>query len=386
MELPKVAIIYLTYNGKDSYRDITRCLQSIEKITYPLDQVELICVENPSPHGASWPFIGSEWGPKSGNQFPHLTIVKNPKDVGYAGANNVGIAEAKKRGCSYAFLLNQDADVDPNFLTAAVARAEQDEKVMFVQSLVLLGQDKQLVNSVGNRLHFLGYGYAGGFGWTHEQAKAFFVQEQKENPDLEVPYFSGAAVLVRLSMTDEIGLFDSDFYMYHEDVDASLNARVHGYKSVVAPESIIYHYYEFSKSIKKFYWMERNRLIVLLTYYKLPTLLLITVPFFGVELVSFLLAIKSGWWKEKIRAWLFFFKPSSLAWIWRRRRQAQSTRLITDRELLKRAESTILFQKNPVIANTDHAILNDVRSSIVTRVGNPLMQKMWAVIYTLIHW
>jgi GT2 family glycosyltransferase len=339
MTLPKVAISYLTYNGKDSYVDITRCFKSIQQLDYPLDRVEIICVENPSPHGASWPFIEKEWGPLAGNAFPKLTIEKNAKDLGFSGAENVGMRIAAEHGCDYVFLLNQDADVDPGFLKAAVQRAEADPKVMFVQSLLLLGQDKNRVNSIGNRYHYLGHGYAGGYGWTKERALAWLEREKSTNPDLEVPYFSGAAVLVRIAMAKRIGLFDTPFYMYHEDVDASFNARVHGWKTVIEPSSVVYHYYAFSRSIKKFYWMERNRLLVNLSYYKLPTLVLLAFPFFGVEVASLFFSMRSGWWREKLRSWAFFLRPSTWRWVWTRRRRIMRERVIGDRAFLKWAES-----------------------------------------------
>jgi len=383
---PKVAIIYLTYNGKESYTDITRCFKSIQNLDYPRDRFEVICVENPSAHGASWPFIEKEWMPLVGTSFPQITIHKNEKDLGYSGANNVGLQIAIEHGCDYVFLLNQDADVDSHFLTAAVERAERDARVMFVQSLVLLGQEKNLVNSVGNRYHFLGYGYAGGYRWTTDQAKSFFEQEKRSNPDLEVPTFSGAAVLVRVAMAKQIGLFDAPFYMYHEDIDATFNARIHGWKSVVEPTSIVYHYYEFSKSIKKFYWMERNRFMVNLTYYKLPTLILIAPAFFGVELISLLFAAKSGWLKEKLRSWGFYWKLSTWQWVWARRQRIQRERTISDRKFLKICESKILFQEATAGSANDHTITRDVNGSIVQRVANPLMTLYWKVIYSLICW
>ncbi len=382
---PRVAIIYLTYNGSDSYTDITRCFKSIQAINYPLEHVEVICVENPSAHGASWPFIEKEWLPLAGTSFPKLTIEKNQRDLGYAGANNVGIKIAMDHGCDYAFLLNQDADVHPDFLRAAVDRAESDPTIGFVQSLVMLGQDKERANSVGNKYHYLGYGYAGGYRWTTKQVHTFFETERQSNPDLIVPTFSGAAVLVRTSMVKEIGLFDSPFYMYHEDIDATFNARIHGWKSVVEPKSIVYHYYAFSKSIKKFYWMERNRFMVLLTYYKFPTLLLMAIPFFGIECISLVFAIKSGWWREKLRAWAFYWQPSTWVWVSQRRHKAQVERKISDREFLKWAESKILFQQHDADA-TDTGITNDVNGTIVTRIANPLMTAVWKVIYTCIRW
>lgn len=373
---PKAAIIYLTYHGKDSYEDITRCFRSLKNIDYPLDRLELICVENPSTHGASWPFIEKEWKPLSERgEFPRLTLIRNREDGGYSGANVVGMKEAARLGCAYAFLLNQDADVDPKFLRAAVERAERDQKVGFVQSLILLGNDRDRVNSVGNRYHFLGFGYAGGYSWTKTRALDFLEKEKAAgNRDLEVPTFSGAAVLVRVAMAEEIGLFDPRFYMYHEDIDAAFNGRIHGWKSVIEPSSVVYHYYQFAKSIRKFYWMERNRFVVNLTYYKAATLLLLLLPFLAVELISFAFSVRSGWWREKLKAWGFFLKPSAWAWVLARRRKAQGARLITDREFFRWAEARILFQEG------------DASGSFMTRVANPLMDAAWRILYFLIRW
>lgn len=385
--LPKVAIIYLTYHGKESYTDITRCFRSIRNVNYPREQTEIICVENPSPHGASWPFIEKEWMPLSGKDFPKLTLHQNKKDLGYSGANNVGLEIAKQHGCEYVFLLNQDADIDPNFLLNAVNRAEKDSTVMFVQSLVLLGQERHRVNSIGNRYHFLGFGYAGGHGWTVEDAQRWIETEQKTNPDLIVPYFSGAAVLVRVSMAATIGLFDTPYYMYHEDVDATFNARIHGWKSVLEPTSIVYHYYAFSKSIKKFYWMERNRFMTNLTYYKFPTLALLAPIFFAVESASFLFAIKGGWWREKLRSWGFFWKPSTWMWVWKRRRRVMRERRISDREFLKWCESRILFQEDaPGESDGQTSLKKDMGSSLVQDVANPSLSLVWRVCYFLIRW
>ena len=386
MPVPKVGIIYPTYNGKDSHTDIMRCFKSLEQLNYPLDRVIIYCVENPSAHGASWPFIEAEWSQKSGQSFPAIKIIKNPVDVGYSGANNVGLQAAIADDCDYVYLLNQDTDVHPDFLKAVVDRAESDTSIMFVQSLLLLGQNKNIVNSFGNRHHFLGFSYAGGFGLTINQAEQFFADERKTNPDLEIPYFSGAAVLVRVAHAKIIGLFDTPFYMYHEDVDATFNARIHGYKTVIEPKSIVYHYYEFSRSIKKFYWMERNRFITLLTYYKLPTLFLIAWPFVCVETVSLVMSIKSGWWREKLRAWAFFFKLSTWQWVLARRRKAQTERLITDRAFLKHATGEILFQDTPQTDATKSEILTDVRGSIVTKIGNPILKMIWKITYWLIRW
>jgi GT2 family glycosyltransferase len=384
---PKIGIIYLTYNTKNSAEEIPRCFRSLQKMSYPLDRVELICVENQSPHGASWPMIERDWLPEVGKTLPNITIKKNQDDVGYAGANNVGIGIAIELGCEYVFLLNQDTEVESDFLEAAVARAEADEKIGYVQSLVLLGQEKNRVNSVGNRYHFLGYGYAGGYRWTRERAEQFFTEQRVTNPELQLMTWSGCAVLVRVSMARQIGLFDGRFYMYHEDMDASFNGKIHGWKSVIEPKSVVYHYYQFSKSIKKFYWMERNRFVFILSYYKVPTLALIAFPLFCVETLSFLLAIRGGWWREKARSWGYFFRLDSWRWVTTRRRKIQAERQISDRVLLRQAVGDILFQdESQTDSQDDGGIKKDVNSRIVTRVGNPILRTLWKVIYSCIRW
>jgi GT2 family glycosyltransferase len=380
---PKVAVIYLTYNTKDSAVEIPRCMTSLEKVRYPLDRWEIICVENPSSHGASWPFIQSDWVPKAGKTLPLITIEKNQADKGYAGANNVGLEIAKAHGCEYVFLLNQDTEVDPDFLRNAVARAEADPAVGLVQSFVLLGQTKDRVNSYGNAYHFLGYGFARGNHELLTRVEADIVRERVANPDLIVPTATGAALLVRLAMVEQTGLFDGRFYMYHEDMDLSFQARLQGWKVVIDPSSVVYHYYVFSKSIKKFYWMERNRFVFLLSYYKLATLLLILPMFVAVELGSFLLAIRGGWWREKARAWGFFFFPSTWAWVSQRRRTIQVLRRMSDRDLLKYAGASILFQDG---GEDEARIREDINGGLVTRIANPLMNLYWKIVYGLIRW
>lgn len=380
---PKVGIIYLTYNTKNSAVEIPRCLASLEKMRYPLDRVELICVENQSTHGKSWPMIERDWLPKAGKTLPRITNKENTDDVGYAGGNNVGFEIAKSLDCDYVFLLNQDTEVDPDFLVMAVERAERDPKVGFVQSLVMLGDHRDEANSVGNCYHFLGYGYAGGHHWKIDRVNKYFQERSIKNPDLEVGTWSGCAVLGRVSMLKQIGLFDGRFYMYHEDIDATINSRVHGWKSVIEPKSMVYHYYQFSKSIKKFYWMERNRYIFLLTYYKIPTLLLIALPMLGVEIVTFLLALKGGWWREKARAWGYLFRADTWKWIHTRRTRIQKERIINDRQLLSIATGEILFQGE---GEDEGGIQKDVKSGLVTSVGNPIMRVVWRMIYTCIRW
>lgn len=323
---PKVAVIYLSYYRPTSPMDIGRCFASLEQVDYPQDRWRIIDVENPSRHGSSQPLLKADWLPKAGKTLPEIELHENEKDVGYAGANVVGYEYAKAWGADYVFLLNQDTSVDPNFLTEVVAYAEAHPGEAVIQSRLMLQQEPTHLNSRGNAMQVFGFGYTLGEGQTVEEAAKS-----------KTPVFcaSGAAVLVRLSAVEKMGgLFDPRYYMYHEDTDLSWRARLAGFGIGYADKSVVFHRYEFSRSMGKFYWMERNRWVVVLSNYRLGTILVLIGPMLALELATFLFAAKSGWWKEKLKAWGFLFAPSTWAWIAERRALQKRIRRVSDASLL----------------------------------------------------
>lgn len=333
---PNVALIYLSYNTPSSEEDIGRCFRSLEQVDYPKDRWRIIIVENPSSNGASIPFIRRDWMPKAGVTLPEISIIANEKDVGYAGANVVGWNEAKKFGVDYLYLLNQDTAVDPGFLREAAAYAEAHPNAAIVQSRLMLQQAPDKLNSCGNALQMFGFGFARGNGKTLEEAT-------KNTTPLF--YASGAAVLLRMSALEKIGLYEPDYYMYHEDTDLSWRARLAGFDIGYAEKSVVYHHYEFSRSIKKFYWMERNRHVTNLVNYHPATLALLFPAMIFIELVMWAYAFKSGWWKEKMRSVMFFFCPSSWSWIVKRKKFVNAFRVKKDQEIMEYMTSRIEDQE-----------------------------------------
>lgn len=369
---PKVGIIYLTYPTPNWERDIDRCLESMEKINYPKDRLELICVESKGKLPPVRPWFEERWMPKSGKALPRISYIFNDAWIGFAGNNNLGVEKAKELGCDYVHLTNEDTDVDPDYILHAVERAEQDSSVAYVQSFILLGEKRDQVNTVGNAFHYLGFGYSNGYLWTKDRALQFFDHERRTNPDLEIGYASGAAVLCRLSALDDAGLFDEKLFLYHEDTDASLYARMRGLKTVVEPRSIVYHYYEFGKSKMNFYWMERNRYVLMFSYYRLWTLFLflpiMALTDFGVLLFS----LKNGWFDMKRKVYAEWCTGDFWRWVRARRKRIAHVRTISDRAFLRHAVTDIAFQEV------------GVKNPLLTYVGNPLFAVYWAVIRRLI--
>lgn len=186
-------------------------------------------------------------------------------------------------------------------------------------------------------------------------------------------YASGAGVLIRAKVLEEIGgLFDPSYFMYHEDVDLAWRARLTGYNVMLAPDSVIFHRYEFSKSIKKFYWMERNRHLTNLVCYRWRTLLLLMPVYLVMELGTLVFALKSGWGKEKMHSWAHFLKPSTWRWIGARRRLIQRSRKKSDHEMLGFMTGMIVNQ--------------EVEQPILTHVVNPVCRIYLFLLRTLVRW
>lgn len=357
--LPKVGIIYLAFPTKQWQRDINRAMQSFEALDYTRDAVELIIVEpeKTSPRIKDW--FMETWGARPA--LPRVHYVMNTgENIGFAQNNNVGFEKAKQLGCKYVHLTNQDADVDPDYLKYAVLCAERDQMIGAVQSLILLGEDRDRINSSGNAFHILGFGYSQGYKDHRETVEKDTVHD--------IAYASGAAVLVRVSALNERPLFDEKLFMYHEDTDLSLDLRSRGYRIVIESRSIVWHYYEFAKNKINYYWMERNRWVLILSYYRLWTLLLLMPIAILMEVGLILFSIKSGWFDMKWKQMREWGSLSFWRWLLARRKIIQHSRALGDRDLLKLAVSDIRFQEE------------SVRNPILDYLGNPFMKAYWSIV------
>lgn len=371
---PKVGIIYLTYPTAEWERDIDRCLESLEKVNYPKDRLELICVESKGKLPPVKPWFEEKWMPKSGKELPRITYIFNDEWIGFSGNNNLGYVKAKELGCDYVHLTNEDTDVDPDYILRAVECAERDPKIAYVQSLILLGDQRDKVNTSGNVFHYLGFGYSNGYRWTKDKAIAELTRERETNPELEIGYASGAGVLGRVTAIEACGgLFDEKFFSYHEDTDAAMQARIRGWKTVIEPTSIIYHYYtlvkayQFAQNKNNYYWMERNRYVLVFSYYRLWTLFVLAPMFLVMDAAILLFSFKRGWYKNKLKIYGEWFSSEYWRWIRERRQRIQRERSISDRELLRLVWPTIDFQEE------------NVKNPVLTHIGNPILRFYWSI-------
>lgn len=345
----------LTYRTQGIEAELNGLFASLAKVQAPEGGWAIVIIDNPSPLGNLAEYLQANVMPLVGKGLPDVTIHHNEKNTGFAGGHNDGYVVSQKYHPEFIFLLNQDAHVAPDVLVEAVKMARKNANAAIVQSRIMLAQDERQFNSCGNAMHFLGLGYSLGYKDVYEPGST--VEEQRHG--LPMFYASGAAVLLRVSALEKIGgMFESSYFMYHEDLDVSWRARLAGFDVEYAEASVMYHHYEFSRSVQKFYWMERNRHLTNLTNYEVGTLVLMAPAMLVMELATFVFAVKSGWWREKLRSWAFFFKKSTWDYILERRRLIRSLRVKGDGEILRYTVGIVTAQ--------------EVRNPLVTYVMNPV--------------
>jgi len=345
----KIAIIILSYNGSKYFPDLFKSLRE-----QTLQPSEVVIVDNNSSDD-SVEYIRQN--------FKEATLIVSKKNTGFAGGNNIGIKEAFKNNPDYIFMLNQDTVCDKKCLEILAQQASSIDNLFACQPLIMCWPKKNLIQTSGNKMHFLGFGYSGDY-------KINLNNEVIERLDRNPFYLSGAAMFIDVNALNKIGLLDEDFFLYHEDTDICLRAKFLGYKLKLIPEAIIYHKYTEAISKNRWFWSERNRLLSLLKFYKLPTLILLFPFWFLMELGILAYSLMDGWFFTKIKS--FFASLSQVSKILKKRYKIQKTRQISDREFIKQIDTRFDF------AGFEHPLIK--------YVVNPVFGFCWKIIRIFIFW
>ena len=364
MNYHKIAIIYLSFHCEPYIDDV---VSALKKITYPKDKLEFVIVDNPHPdYGSSIRFIEDTVMPLSGKEIPHVTLLAQKENLGFAGGNNEGIKLALANGFDYVYLHNNDGFMAANSLEPIITAMENDKTIGAAQSLMLLHPETEFVNSAGNAFQYLGFGFCGEYRLP--------LRDLNVPPVKEIAYASGAAIMMRADLLKQYGLWDSDFFLYHEDLEYSFRLRAVGYKIALIRDSVFYHKYQFGRSISKFYWMERNRYGTMLMFFRWPTLFLLAPMAIVLEIGLWLFAFKGGWTKERIKVYQYWLKPSSWKLWLGKRKHIQNIRKVNDKELFKNSVSGIYFQEK------------SMENPALKLVGNPMMKGYFYFIKLLVRW
>jgi len=226
--LMRLSIIIVSWNVKE---DVLDCLRSIRQHPLP-EPFEVLLVDNASTDGTERAVR---------EEFPEVSVIANGRNMGFATANNQALIVAKGE---YLLLLNPDTIVHPNALDLLVRFMDSHEDVGACGPR-LLNSDGTTQSSVRRFPSFRAALYRhSAFRYLRLFRGAyarFLMKDFGHETQIEVDVVKGAALMVRRSVLEEIGLMDEDFFMYYEEADLCYRIKEALWRIVFLPEALITH-------------------------------------------------------------------------------------------------------------------------------------------------
>jgi len=169
-------------------------------------------------------------------EFPAVKLVCAPRNLGFARANNLGAKEAEGE---WLLLLNSDARLKPDTLTAAVDWMRQHPECG-VCGGQLLDLDGTPQNSIANApslaTELLNKSLLRRIFPTRFPGK-----ENRGREPLEVESVIGAFMLIRRVVWLDLGGLDERYFFFLEETDFCVQARQHGWKVYHLPQVEVWH-------------------------------------------------------------------------------------------------------------------------------------------------
>jgi len=236
--LPLVSIVTVNYNQAAVTCEM---LESLSRITYP--NIEVLVVDNGS--SVDDPIMIKE-------KFPQVTLIENHENLGFAGANNIGI---ERSSGPYILLLNNDTEVTEGFLEPLVDKMKSDPLIGAVSPKIRYYYASDTIQYAG--LTPIN-------SYTVRSRAIGFSETDKGQHDTDTltAYAHGAAMMISREIVRKIGLMSTAFFLYYEELDWGFRLRKAGYKIYYVHNSLVYHKESVSigkQSPLKTYYLNRSR-------------------------------------------------------------------------------------------------------------------------------
>jgi GT2 family glycosyltransferase len=217
----KVAIVILNYNGQPL----------LEKF-----------IPNVIRYSTGYPIFVADNGSTDDsvtflqNYFPQVTVIRLEKNEGFCKGYNLALQQVDAQ---YYVLLNSDVEVTPDWVEPMVRLMEENPRAGAVQPKI---------KSFYQQSHFEHAGAAGGWidkwGYPFCRGRLFEVLEPDSgqyNDTVEIFWATGACMLVRASLYQELDGLDNDFFAHMEEIDLCWRIQHAGSQVYYCGESEVYH-------------------------------------------------------------------------------------------------------------------------------------------------
>lgn len=226
---PDLSVVVLSWNTEDLTRACLRCLERV-----PRDlSLEVIAVDNASGDGSA---------AMVEREFPAVRLIQNPRNLGYAEGNNVGIRAARGR---HVFLLNSDTEIEPAAprLLVDYLDAHPDCGAVGAQLLNLDGTIQRACMRFPDLPVLFGFdNWLGKSGPLAGVIDRYFYRDFDHAASRDVDQPPGAAMVVPRRVYCEVGLLDPDLFLFFNDVELCRRIARAGYRIHFLAEARVVHH------------------------------------------------------------------------------------------------------------------------------------------------
>lgn len=221
----KLSVIIVHYQVSGFLRN---CILSIQKYFHGFEY-EVIVVDNASPD-PSWKALVAE--------FPTVAFIESKENLGFSKANNIGVKAAKGE---YVYILNPDTEIEGDYFREILDFADGKKDIgaiglrMHNAKGEFLPESKRSVPALVNSFEKL-------FTKLRDDSKTYYRNDVDEFGIAEVTVMTGANLLMKKSVYEEVGGFDERYFMYGEDIDLCYTILRKGYKNFYYGKYSILHY------------------------------------------------------------------------------------------------------------------------------------------------
>ncbi|MBD3903826.1 glycosyltransferase family 2 protein [Chryseobacterium sp. Ch-15] len=214
----KTFAVVVIYNGmKNNW--IHQCFTSLLSSS---TSVEIIAVDNHSSD-ESVQYIKKF--------FPTVILLERSENLGFGGANNLGLQKALELGGDFFFLLNQDAYVETNTLEKLINTSLQHSEYAVISPIHLNGKGTKLDKSFAKSVS----------PYHCDDFYDDYVLSNTKKPIYESPFICAAAWLLTKKTLEIVGGFSPAFFHYGEDDNYCHRVQYFKLKIGVVPDTYIYH-------------------------------------------------------------------------------------------------------------------------------------------------
>lgn len=246
-------IVVLTWNGRER---LSFSLPAADRLE---GSPEILLVDNASHDGSA---------EHARELLPRVHVLRNERNLGFAGGNNRGISYALERGASHVILVNDDMALEPDWWTQISRVATHEPQAAILGGLVLFAGPPHHVNSTG--LVVDSFWRARDRDFDRPLAEVCEIRAASWIAGSEVVLgVTGGAICLRRDLLEQVGLLDERLFAYYEDLDLCLRAHANGFESRFVPGAVSHHQFAATLGVdhpKRRYLLARNHLLIARRY------------------------------------------------------------------------------------------------------------------------